>query len=1202
MKNLINNIKFILVSLLFLAFITESNATHIIGGDLTYRNIGGNQYEITLTLRRDCALGQVGYDDPASIGVFSGSTNALIREVRIPFNASDTINTTLNNNCGFEGFGVCVQTATYKTVLDLPDVPGGYIIAYQRCCRNSSLNNVINPLESGSTEWIAISNDALRLKNSSPRFITWPDIYICANKPLVFNHSAIDIDGDSLVYKICNPFDGASFQFPQPQPPSNPPYNLVQFKSPYSLNDMMGGTPLTIDPKTGIINANPNLVGQFLIGLCVEEYRNGVLLSTVRRDFQYNVRICLPPVVVDFNTEFNDPCDSLSYSFKNSTQNANSFEWNFNYPSTDPKFISTLNNPNFKFPQEGTYKVRLLASSSNGACDSSIIKEIVVRRGGKVPTSAIGARIKEICSGLSFDIFSKMDAENTYIWSPITGLDLANPSNPKFVGTQSTNYKVTITNAIGCSITDSLNVRIVSRPQPLVISGDKNACGETNLTVTGGNNSYEWSLDRDFKNLLGSSNSLKLKLNTSKTKIYVRSKDEICGIQMDSIEVVNQEINITMPDLGQICKGGSKSVTIVNNVADHNLTFTFSDVRVRVSGQNITINLTDKDTIPFNITGAVKNQYNCSKEMVLPIAIFKPQKITFVSQSKSCTDNTMCFTPSSGYAGTLLWNFGTGNSTDTSTMSHPCFKYSKPGNYSVKLNNLNTQCPFEEFVLSITVPDINDSIVSVTTSLDPCIGDKNVCFKITGKYAGNLEWNFGDANSGAANTSNMEAPCHKYSAEGIFTVTLKNTGTPCPFKEVKETVTIPPVFKINKIADQNVCEGTEVKLDATSNGTGVTYTWIDQAGRVVGNGPSIKLNPMSNTVMTLKGLTTAGCQDSTTIKINIFKFSYTVDLPATLCPKTDYQIKVNISNPNDYTYVWTPADLIVSGGTTHQPFVRAQAGKTISVLITDKITGCKETKNINPEIKSPIVANFSGVFCANVQSTLTLNISNPGDYTYVWSPQTAIVSGGNTNTPVVKVTQGQQIKVVVKHKTTGCEEEFTYMGQVQPPLVVDFVDPNLEIKQGKSATIAVKNPLTGATYRWNTGATGTSITESPTTNTTYSVTVTDKDGCTGTGQIQLRVSPVACTDKDEYLPNAFTPNGDGKNDILYVKSNVITELEFVIFNRWGQQVFSTTRIDEGWDGTFDGKRMAPDVYAYYIRATCISGDRFLKKGNVSLLK
>ena len=149
----------------------------------------------------------------------------IISEIRLPFISSDTIGKTLSNACGVEGLGVCVQATTYKTIVDLPSIPGGYIIAYQRCCRNSSLNNVINPLESGSTEWIAITEEALALKNSSPRFITWPDVYICANKPLIFNHSASDTDGDSLVYKICNPFDGASFQFPQPQPPASPPYS-----------------------------------------------------------------------------------------------------------------------------------------------------------------------------------------------------------------------------------------------------------------------------------------------------------------------------------------------------------------------------------------------------------------------------------------------------------------------------------------------------------------------------------------------------------------------------------------------------------------------------------------------------------------------------------------------------------------------------------------------------------------------------------------------------------------------------------------------------------------------------------------------------------------------------------------------------------------------------------------------------------------
>ena len=106
--------------------------------------------------------------------------------------------------------------------------------------------------------------------------------------------AAIDEEGDSLVYNLCNPYLGADQTRPAPSPPSSPPYASVSFKPPYNFLDMIGGNPaLAINPKTGIMTgfAVP-IIAQYLIAYCVEEYRDGKLLSILRRDFQINVRIC----------------------------------------------------------------------------------------------------------------------------------------------------------------------------------------------------------------------------------------------------------------------------------------------------------------------------------------------------------------------------------------------------------------------------------------------------------------------------------------------------------------------------------------------------------------------------------------------------------------------------------------------------------------------------------------------------------------------------------------------------------------------------------------------------------------------------------------------------------------------------------------------------------------------------------------------
>ena len=189
-----------------------------------------------------------------------------------------------------------------------------------------------------------------------------------------------------------------------------------------------------------------------------------------------------------------------------------------------------------------------------------------------------------------------------------------------------------------------------------------------------------------------------------------------------------------------------------------------------------------------------------------------PKPVSFSAVLESCKDYAMCFATTGTFDGNLRWNFGTGLAKDTLVMRAPCFKYEKPGTYTITVQNVGTECPFDNVTSQIIVPEIGDSTVKVTVKNDVCAGDKNVCFTIIGKYTGKLLWNFGDPASGNSNTSDLAAPCHLYSSYGTYTITLRNPDTVCPFKEVKETITIIEKFKINPIADQVVCEGSEVTL------------------------------------------------------------------------------------------------------------------------------------------------------------------------------------------------------------------------------------------------------------------------------------------------------------------------------------------------------------------------------------------------------
>jgi hypothetical protein len=189
--------------------------------------------------------------------------------------------------------------------IELPWGDKVYQIAYLRCCRNITINNIIRPEETGAAFFVEIFGNAIQECNNSPVFNNFPPILICNQVPLSFDHSASDMDGNNLEYEFCNAItaggiDGNTSGNPYSctgvtPTPNNcpPPYAEVNYNTPYSANNPMGGSPqVTIDPVTGRIYGTPNLLGQYVIAVCVKEYKNGVQIGSIRREFQFNVVNC----------------------------------------------------------------------------------------------------------------------------------------------------------------------------------------------------------------------------------------------------------------------------------------------------------------------------------------------------------------------------------------------------------------------------------------------------------------------------------------------------------------------------------------------------------------------------------------------------------------------------------------------------------------------------------------------------------------------------------------------------------------------------------------------------------------------------------------------------------------------------------------------------------------------------------------------
>ncbi len=349
----------------------EARAAHLIGGELNYRCINDSVYEITLVIYRDCAGSGADFDNPSYLFVYDAA-GTYLRLLTLTSPSITLLPVTSDNPCLTIPPGICVERGIYTGTFTLPPIPGGYQIVYQRCCRNGTIDNLLSPGATGSSYVETIPPPSDAPCNSSPVFNNFPPIVLCAGEPLVFDHSATDLDGDSLVYSLCAPFSGASSfcPFPAgpfttggcPSTPGSPPYPPVSYAAGFSAGfPVSSSPPLSIDPVTGQLTGTPSTPGQYVVGVCVEEYRDGVLLNNHARDFQFNVASC-EPLVSAAIPSFILNCEDRTVSWENFSTGASSWFWDFGVPGISGDTSDAFLPPPFTYPDTGTYTVTLIAN------------------------------------------------------------------------------------------------------------------------------------------------------------------------------------------------------------------------------------------------------------------------------------------------------------------------------------------------------------------------------------------------------------------------------------------------------------------------------------------------------------------------------------------------------------------------------------------------------------------------------------------------------------------------------------------------------------------------------------------------------------------------------------------------------------------------------------------------------------------------
>ncbi|MBL7825756.1 MAG: gliding motility-associated C-terminal domain-containing protein [Saprospiraceae bacterium] len=377
-------------------------AKHIIGGDVTYEyvaNSGPNAkvWRFTMKIYRDCFGGGATFDTDASIAIYRGTYQNNVMYENFYVNYDDFTRLIPDTpQCVTKIPSVCVEEAVYVFERTLPVTAAGqsYFVVYQRCCRNESITNILSPGSIGATYSVELTNEAQLANNNSPVFKNFPPIIICNNLPLDFDHSAIDQEGDLLLYEFCSPHAGGgpivqgpalfSCDGAKPEPSCPPPFDNVPFIVPtYTPEKPMGGNPVvSINQISGLITGTPLLLGQFVVGVCVKEFRNGQLLSIIKREFQFNVADCQPDVFTKIETDsitfalekyVIKSCGSKTVHFENLSgqpQFIDNFRWEFDMLGTT---ITDATNwsPSFTFPDTGMYFGKLILNPSGGSCSDT---------------------------------------------------------------------------------------------------------------------------------------------------------------------------------------------------------------------------------------------------------------------------------------------------------------------------------------------------------------------------------------------------------------------------------------------------------------------------------------------------------------------------------------------------------------------------------------------------------------------------------------------------------------------------------------------------------------------------------------------------------------------------------------------------------------------------------------------------------------
>ena len=853
----------------------------------------------------------------------------------------------------------------------------------------------------------------------------------------------------------------------------------------------------------------------------------------------------------------------------------------------------------------------------------------------------------------------------TYTWTNSnTAIGLAasgNGNTPAFnatnTGTTPITGTITVTPTLnGCTGNPVTYTITVNPTPPAPTAAGVTICPNNSATLTatapGGN--YEWYDAATGGNLLGSNASYTTPVLTNNTTYYVQTTVNGCVSPRTAVTVTIAPalvVNAGVDDT--ICDG----VTYTLGVNPNGPGYTYSwDELPGNPGFSTIFNPSVSPNTTTTYVVTVTDQNNCVGSDSVTIYVNPIPTMTTPANITACNGDAIpasAFTSNPAGA-TFAWTnsdptIGLAASGNGNT---PAFTATNNGTTPVTATitvtpTANT-CTGNPITYTITVNPTPTVLVPANDTV--CDGATVAVANFTSTPAGGtFAWTNSDPTIGLAASGTGNVPSFTATNPGSTPVTATITVTPtangCVGTPSSYTITVNPTPTMNTPANITVCNNDPIAASTfSSTPTGGSFSWtnsdptIGLAASGTGNTPAFTAINSTNAPITSTITVTPtvnGCSGNPityTITVNPGAIVTAVN-NIQVCPGDMVAASNYTSLPTGGTFAWTNSDpsigLAASGSGNTPAFNAINNGSTpivATISVTATANGCPGPASTYTITVAPVTTGSTNVSICQGDSMLIGGnyYSSAGSYndTLINSYGCdSILTFNLTVNPIITVNEqlticdGDSVLINGNYYSTpgiypftftsaaGCDSNVIYELIVDPLPIINIIIDDNTLDLGESTNIVAYTGQPNTSYSWSPSD-GLSCVfcsnpiATPSQSGWYYVTATNSNGCTSIDSVYIEVDPTS----NIYVPNIFSPNEDGQNDIYKVRGKGIDLFYLAIYNRWGQMVFESEDINRGWDGTKDGKLLNQGVFVYKLNITMKDGDIIQQTGNITLVR